>query len=335
MRAESIKRFLMELGADESDITQDRGYVNSFCPLALYQHAGGVDSRPSFGIRVSNEGRSYSYCFGCSAEGKRLDKLLHAVWILSGTYPYEAAAIYATEENHVDIEPEPVVDIWDERERKETLPLSYDVVNKFPLLQGSTGYESERCHFFLEHDRHISVWAQHMLRVRYSPDDSALVFPLTDSGGNIFLLRARSRKKKQIWTISPKTVGLSPETVFPKLRNVGAWFGMWLVDWRKPVMLVEGATDLLRLVTLGHTNIVASMTSSVTDAQIDALCASTLILAFDADKAGEHAHRRIKDRVGTKANVFEADWSASACNDGGDLKNIEELRKVLRTLKPV
>ncbi len=339
MNANAIKRFLMALDVEERSIVMERDYVNSPCPMAAYMHAGGIDTRPSFGIRIEDEGRSSYYCFGCTPEARLLERLLHNIWVMSGRYPFEAARIFVQEENHGSdaVKRDGVkVDVWETVEHAIPEPLPYSVVNLFPPLQGASGYEPRRCLFYLEHDRHIAPWAAKMTGVRYDPTGHALVFPMTDLRGHIFLLRARSRKEKSIWTISPRLVGLPEELAFPKLRHVGVWFGMNLINWREPVMLVEDATDMLRLITLGYFNVIASMTASVTDSQIDALCASTLILGYDADKAGGHAHNRIIDRVEGRAAVFEVDWSvASDCNDAGELASVDDLRLVLSKVKPV
>ena len=137
-----------------------------------------------------------------------------------------------------------------------------------------------------------------------------------------------------MWTLSSERSGVEG-IVMPRLRDVGAWFGMFLIDWSRPVMLVEGEIDAMRLMALGYTNVIASATSSVTDAQIDALAAETLVLGYDADAAGKHAHARIRDRVGQKAQVLEVDWSlakkdGSPCKDAGDLPDETALREVLR-----
>jgi DNA primase len=174
-----------------------------------------------------------------------------------------------------------------------------------------------------------------------------MIFPLKDRRGYTYLLRARLWEEKSIWTISPK-VARFPNLVFPKLKEIGAWFGMDLVDWSKPVVVVESELDVLRLASLGRMNVLASATSSVSEAQIKTvLMARRLILAYDADRAGSNTHRRIIDRADGKSNIYTADWSNAEkhelfrkgkkddmrCKDAGDLKNEGELNKVLSNLK--
>jgi len=334
MDVNAVKQFLSAIGVDPSSMSVERGYVQAPCPMAPYMHSGGVDTRPSFGVRISNSRLSYYFCFGCSPEAARLERLVHNVWLMSGAYPWEAAKILVREENYGEAREIHVEDdVWEEPEGEDPPPLPPEVLRKYPLLQGRNDFEARRCKFYLEHDRGVPVWVQNMLRVRYCSDSSAVIYPMTDFRGNIFLLRARSRKSKAMWTISPKLAGF-PDMEFPKIKEVGVWFGMHLIDWGRPVMLVEGGEDLLRLIALGYFNVIASLTTSVTDTQIDSLCAGTYILGYDSDKSGKFAHRRITDRV-RDALIFEADWGAVGCGDPGALESREQLAEVLNNLKHV
>ena len=144
MREDAVRQFLLELGVDSDDIEDTgRGWLNALCPLAPYTHAGGEDKRPSFGVSISDEQRSVYYCFGCSPEPKRLDTLLHSVWLNSGLYPYDAARLYMAHENHWAGRPTAEVpDAWrNYEERVEDQPLPGWVLKKFPVLQHSKGFE--------------------------------------------------------------------------------------------------------------------------------------------------------------------------------------------------
>jgi len=342
MNREGIQRFLRALGADmDTLVDSGRGWLNCACPLAPYLHSSGEDEHPSFGVSISDDGWSVYYCFACSDEAKPLSWLLHNIWLMSGKYPWEAAREYIRWEVHESEKKKPVVpDVWVAPKPRRLTPLPGKVLRKFPLLQGAKGFEARRCRDFLE-QRGIPGYIQNFCGLRYFEEMQALAFPLTDINGNIYVLRVRRRKKKWIRTVSPKMVGF-PWMRFPSLKkDVGAWFGMHLVDWSRPVMLVEGEGDCLRLLSLGYFNVIASATSSVTDRQINALTADTLILGYDADAAGEHACRRIVDMVEGRATLLKADWSLAekepgiACKDAGDLPSEEQLQVVLSSLENI
>jgi len=112
--------------------------------------------------------------------------------------------------------------------------------------------------------------------VRYDPERKCLTFAMTDPSGRIFILRERGFPEKRLWTVNEKVTGV--EFDYPTLKGAGVWFGMHLVNWAKPVLLVEGEIKTMRLTALGEFNSIASATSSVTEAQMDALSATTLYL---------------------------------------------------------
>lgn len=345
MKEEGIRIFLEALGIDRIRMSVDRGWLNAPCPLAPYTHAGGSDIRPSFGIHINDEGLSAWWCFGCSPQGQGLGRLLHNLFIQDGRYPYEAARIYARHElwglKAEEDESVPLPDRWRIKTPVNTEPLPVSVLKRYPLLQGHDDFEVRRITAWLHVDRGIPLWVQHRARLRYRYDNQSVIFPMTDIRGNIYVLRERVRKEKRMWTVNPELAGM-PGAVFPRLRDVGAWFGMELIDWTRPVMLVEGEIDAMRLVALGFFNALASCTSSVTDAQMDALSsATTLFLGFDADKGGDFARSRVVDRMRGRCNMLVVDWSvakkedASACKDAGDLQDKDSLAQVLEDLAPV
>lgn len=343
MREEGVKKFLEALGQDRVGMFPERGWINTRCPLAPYTHAGGADIRPSFGVHINDSGPSVYWCFGCSPKGNHLGRLIHNLWIADGRYPYEAARIYAMEEFfglHADDENIPLPDRWIIKPHKQAEQLPIKVLKKYPLLQRGDDYQSRRIKQWLTSDRGVPEWVQNMCQLRYHYDGQSVIFPMTDTRGRIFVLRERQWKEKSMWTVSPRLAGF-PEMEFPKLRDVGAWFGMELIDWSKPVMLVEGEIDAMRLMALGFLNTIASCTSSVSDAQIDALTPHTLlILGFDADKGGNFAMNRVYDRLKSKqVPMAVADWSVvrkpcseSDCKDPGDLPDKDALSVVLENL---
>jgi 5S rRNA maturation endonuclease (ribonuclease M5) len=344
MREEAIKRFLESLGIDRIQMSVDRGWVNSPCPLAPYTHAGGADSRPSFGISISDDSNSVYWCFGCSPKGRRLDWLLHSMFVADGRYPQEAAKIFAREElwgiEDEETSTTKIPSRWISKPPKEVKPLPPEVLKKYPLIQGNDDYETRRIRMWLESQRGLPEYIQNLYRLRYHYSSQSIIFPLTDARGNIFLLRERLRKEKRIWTVSPETSGF-PEMEFPKLKDVGVWFGMMLIDWSSPVILVEGEIDVMRLAALGFFNAIGSATSSVSDAQIRSLTADTLLLGYDADKAGNFARDRIIDALSGKVNMYDLDWNiakkedGTPCKDPGDLPDRDQLLIVLQGVQRI
>ena len=337
MTEEGIIEFLAEFGITRGKLDIARGWVNAPCPLAPYKHGSGEDERPSFGIAINDNGPSSYYCFGCTQDGLPLSWLLHTMWVASGAYPYEAAKVFLRREFHqVDmVHSSPKQDVWEETAEPETVePLSKEVLAQYKILHDASGFEARRCREYMINERGLSLDVITQCGIRYSDERSTVIFPLTDVYGNVYVLRERSRKKKEMWTVSPRLAGF-PDMEFPRLKNVGAWFGMFAVDWSRPVMLVEGEMDAMRLKGLGYHNVIASATAGVSKAQMNALCGISYILGYDADKGGADAHSRIRGFLGRKATLMSVDWGLAGCKDAGDLQNKEDLKDVLDAIEIV
>jgi hypothetical protein len=345
MTRDGIKKFLIALGVDENLITEARGWMNAPCPMASARHASGYDERPSFGIRINDAGQSYYYCFGCMPEGRRIIELLPSMWHIDGEYPHEAAKIFMENEifSGEQERDEEKIDVWAKERRKipkPVPPLPKIVLDRYPLLNTRDDEIAKECRRFLSEDRKISLNMSAFYGVRYDVANSALIFPLVNNMGEPYVLRCRISATKKIWTINESADIEFSDIEFPKLKHVGAWFGLHLVDWTRPVILVEAELDVLRLATMGCNNAVASATSSVSIRQLEAVSmAPMLLLGYDADKAGRRAHEKICSYFQSSVPLLEIDWSVSKrengepCKDPGHLKNTSELKKVLADLR--
>lgn len=341
MQRAEIIQFLRALGIESSAIEDSgRGFINCPCPLAAWTHSSGRDERPSFGISIPREAEGYStfYCFGCHDYASGVGTLLHDYFVLSGEYPYEAAGIYARAESGAELDdslqltmpPDPYAVSTGKPPLTDPLPVM--VLNKFPLLTKGRGHEYRKIREYLQGERLIPKFIQDMYRMRFNEHSRTMVFPLVDRYGRTFLMRERSRTGKDIWTVSPRVAGLS-HLQFPRLKYNGVWFGMHLVDWSLPLMLVEGEIDAMRVAALGFWNVIASATSSVTKAQVNAVLdnhAGLLLLGYDADRSGHRAHERILEYVGKKTLIAKLNWRVAKCKDGGALKTKRQLRIVLK-----
>lgn len=321
-----VRRFLASIGVPSEKMRRSKDWINCQCPLAKWTHGSGMDEHPSFGISIS-EGRSVWYCFGCMPKAQLLEGLLHNIFITSGEYPREAAQVFVEEEGAEEVPQQVIPDGWaDMKEAVEPLPKS--VIKQFPILQWTKhNIDAIACKQYLV-KRGVPEWVQNLYQVRFDPERGCLTFPLTDLAGRIFVLRERSILEKKLWTVSSEMMKM-PGVKFPSLRDSGVWFGMHLINWSKPVLLVEGEIKVMRLATLGEFNAIASATSSVSETQIDVLSGAVFYLGYDTDKAGALAHSRIAERIGRRVALFELDWSVVGITDPDELKNKNDLRKVM------
>ncbi len=333
MNRDSILTFINALGGEN---IIDRGdWIMCSCIFAADSHTNGTDSNPSFGISINNENKLVYHCFTCSPDIHPIERLLHNLWLLSGKYPYELAKLFSQlDAGASNTQPKKVnKDVWDTKVRidKKAESLDDDVLENFPLINGSS--DSTRAKDYLQ-SRDISTEIIYKLGVRYWTKNGSVIFPHTDCNGGIYILRHRGVETKVLYTITNEMAKVKRE--FPKFSNSGAWFGLHLINWSKPVMLVEGCIDVLRLHELGLTNCIASGSAYAHKKQFESLLCSSVILGYDMDSAGMLARKRCIKFLKDKMIICDVNWSLARsrrgfkCKDAGDLADRKELVKVLK-----
>lgn len=340
MTEEGIYLFLQTLAIDTDKIKKSKDWLMMTCPLAFHTHEGGKDNHPSFFISIAEDRPSVWHCFGCTEKPRSLIALLHDFWLMTGKYPYDAANIYSQYETHSESDGFDKIiytDIWNNYSPRAVDPLPFnDVISKFPTLQSTNSANAKKCKEYLR-SRGIADHIFNMCKVRYDGGLN-LVFPFTDIMNDIYILRMRNIVKKKIWTVTSSPTKFS-DIDFPTIKDAGVFFGMELVDFSRPIMIVEAPISAMRLMTLGCFNVMASGTSMITRTQVRAVFSDSIVSGFDADVAGRKANKRVKNMIGNDIILSEVDWSivndgcGKPCNDPGDLLNKKDLIKVLRNKK--
>ncbi len=144
-----------------------------------------------------------------------------------------------------------------------------------------------------------------------------IMFPLADQRGRVLGFGARSMRDEQ----GPKYLNSAEGELYHKGSQL---FGLHLARpaaaREGTIVLVEGYVDALALHQAGVENVVALMGTALTDEQAAQLerTAGTLLLALDADKAGQKAMLRAGEiAAGRKLELRVVDMPAG--KDPGDL----------------
>ncbi len=114
-----------------------------------------------------------------------------------------------------------------------------------------------------------------------------LMFPLIDHRGRVLGFGGRTLKDE-----TPKYLNSPEGPLYQKGRLLyGLYQARRAVADKDEVVIVEGYTDVIGLAQAGATNVVASMGTALTDAQIGLMMrfTSNITFMFDADKAGMEA----------------------------------------------
>jgi DNA primase len=123
-----------------------------------------------------------------------------------------------------------------------------------------------------------------------------IMFPLADSRGRVLGFGARELGEKQGERRGPKYLNTSETELFQKGHHLyGAHIARAPAARAGRVILCEGYTDVIALHQAGIEGVVGSMGTALTEHQLGELAriASTVLLALDADTAGQEAMLKV------------------------------------------
>jgi hypothetical protein len=352
MNLEHVKQFLLLIGATNIRIDAAGGWVRCSCPLAPWLHSGGRDRNPSFGIIVPKEiGKTPSFnCFACSSSGK-LPRLLHSLTILSGDRLLVASNYLSRfevfDEQNIEERSErrrfKVTDRFaslclEDRKVIRNEPVPAGILSGLPLL-------AEKCNLtahsdallWLVQERNLTLPAIADFKLRLYVDslaDVGIVFPvISRDGSSVLDMYVRMTERKRFFRLSKE---LTDSLVDYRAPNL--WFGNHLYSEGRPLMLVEGPIDALRLYSLGISNVLASF-GEPSDEQIASVYAPVIHLAYDADVSGRQKMRKLIRKIDAP-NIHIIDWEVCGVKDAGDLISEGQFRtafdarhKIERTIK--
>ncbi|MHB0914141.1 MAG: DNA primase [Thermoleophilia bacterium] len=163
-----------------------------------------------------------------------------------------------------------------------------------------------------------------------------LMFPFTDHRGRVLGFGARV-----LGDAKPKYLNSPDSHVYHKSRLLfGLGNARQSMAREDQVFIVEGYTDVIALHQVGIRNVVASMGTALTEQQLREVSRFTrkILLAFDADAAGQQAMLRVQDTA-TRLNLSAAviampddlDPAEMVLAEGGE-KKFRELAAAAPTL---
>lgn len=271
----TAKMFLQCLGAKQ--IQFSGSWVRASCPLALWRHQSGKDSRPSFGMEYKKD---RYLCFSCRSHGSPM-KLVMEMLHLAKDYPgidlAKAMELLPDKDDPEGYTPAPdwndkpeasPVNIWPE-EYLSSFPKAIDIPRALEYLK-SRGVGSFMTSFF---------------DIRYDHGGDRICFPIRNQSG--YLVGMRGRR-----IVDGSGVKFHDYSYHGK-RNPHLWLNAHQVDLSLPLIIVESSFDCVA-VYRHYTNVVAPLSASVSIESAKWLtAASEVILFFDNDAAGRYASQEL------------------------------------------
>ena len=353
MDLRSIINFLHLIGAGEIKISDDEDWARTNCPLAPFTHVKGRDENPSFGVVVNEIGESSYHCFTCGSG--RLWDLVHRMQWTVGV-PKRARHFFGSAEIFDD---EQLGDPNEFRSGdgyddvytriffgRKKVKVPDEILNNYPLLEDSpfTGSKEEiECYFVSRGILREVLWEY---QIRHDPDKHLIIFPMIDTDGEAYRLHVKLVLEKTFWYLTPELLGCA-DTYEPWGRK-DYWFGIQFLDPALPVLLVESETDLLRLRSLGVTNVIAAC-GGINKWKVARIPNFTIYLGFDADRAGSQFTMKAIQLFNNR-RLYWLDWGLvevtyyteklktpklRPAKDGGDLETLDQYEFILENKIPV
>ena len=277
MREKPLRDLLEEL--DIKIIGKNhRDWVVCSCPFSPYLHERGTDRRPSFFVKVEDNGLSAFKCWTCHQHGNMRSLVSKLEYhrgedynrLLMRAFLDETPDTFASYEDRIAMQapPEPL---------EETT-----IVGMFPLA-----WEDKAARAYLT-SRGITAAASYVMELAFDPEQLRILFPVRGGSGELYGWAGRSI--------------LSADALerhhHPKVRNYAGLrseyrlLGEHLAQKGKPMFVVEGLFAYAHLVSIGARDLcnpVATFGSNLTVQQRDLLAshAAPVFMCYDLDAAGE------------------------------------------------
>ena len=291
-------------------------WIKVNCPLH-------EDSNPSAGFSINPDGKSVFHCFACGT--RSIESILNTLKWKRGIDCFEDYI-----RNEVD-DTAHVPDFNDPFLRQEEIshvPVPQAIFDYFEPIEEASAYLYSRGIDLAIAERHGLMYLRKYKTSTNRVWENAVVCPIRDMDFEPYWVHFRSIDSKRFWHGKPENFNSDI-----KWGRSDSWFGIEFLDINKPVFLVEGIFDCLRLKTLGIENVIAAhggiYDKSEKVKRLMEMQPRIIYAGFDADAAGTKFKEVIKRQF--DGPVLDLDWSKVGAKDPGDLKSKEDLRIVLKT----
>lgn len=284
MDREQAERLMQALGVSNIEARGDQ-WLNGSCPLAPITHASGVDNSPSFGIHLDDE--SHYFCFSCGSNGP-VSKLLMELQPLvkdDPTIDLSRAHDILQEEADGNIGYKEQPD-WTEK----VIEGNFEAFPDWWLTGFPSWNHSPAVIEYLK-KRGVSPQQANDYKLKYDADKHAVCFPYWNKNGQFAGMRGRY--------LIPKDKNKYHDYKFNGINNSSrVWYNEDRIDWLKPIVVAEGAFDVLAVAKY-YPNVMSPWTCTAKADMLRVLNKSVrVIVGFDGDAAGDLGYDRIVKLVG-------------------------------------
>lgn len=288
------------------------------CPLAPYTplHKNNWDSHPSMGIKVT-EGSVLVNCFTCHFKSGQLSYLFHRLNSHDRKWGEALNAVVELESKYLSqgLDNLKSMGLYVDKNKKSSEPLDEALFSPFsrqfaPYLQR----------------RGVTIDTGKRWGVGVDVKQKRAVIPVRDFSGALWGAVGRSYINQ-----NPKYMN------YWEMKKGTQLLGAHLIKQSKTTIIVEGSLDALltdqALRSLGFEdqyNVVSILGASLSEKQANLLvrCSNDVIVALDADEAGQKGLLRAKELLSTRLLSKRADISTVGKKDFGECSSQEILEVI-------
>ncbi len=330
MDKQQLTDTLRELGVENFRVSVQTQRLQISCLLAPFTHRGGTDANPSCSISFGN-GTSTVHCFSgaCNFQGGFSQYLSMYNQYREGDIAEIVNRIAYIERG----DPSAKLDSSMKR-YEQKIARNREVANKMEA------WSEEELAIFTKEDRAsfraargISLEAYEKFGLLWDGRNNRVVIPIRRFDGALVGCTGRhwcqKCAAKEKHDEHPKYYNYWN---FPKARFL---FNENLLDKKKPVYLVEGVFDVIRMASVGYGNTVAIMGSNISKEQAHKLRSfgQAVTLIFDGDSSGRHGTMRAIDQL-RRGVLALKEVSLPDDTDPGSLSE-EDLKKFVNSARLV
>ncbi len=290
MKPKQIEQWLAALGS-KAETAPSQEWIHGKCPFAEWTHEKGVDTRPSFGVKIGS-GDCKCYCLACGEAGSQYEVMLRLRHRGLG-FDFNTAAelVYAAEDDEPLSElPEPYEDAFLAKEFPHLYP-------EWLCDAFEPAYHEGAVHPYLE-SRGMPYDIAEKLDMRFDVFRLRVLFPIRDWRKRLRGLHGRAicfPCGGDTWeqNLPYKMYSWQGQT------NAHIWLGEQWADPDRPIIVAESVFDLARVLEV-YDNVISPLTATVSAPKVARLKnASRVITLFDGDKAGERARVKLNGGLPT------------------------------------
>lgn len=263
------------------------GWIEGYCPAAPWNHGGGKDTHPSFGIKSETAKPSICKCWSCGFGGDLMD-ILFKLRQLQKKEPHPgydmplAAQLISNEFEEMELVPESIPE-YDGVSHHQSQEL---VFPEWWLASFKSAQMFPEAMEYLK-SRFVSKKMVADFDIRFDPIQRRVGFPYRNYSGKLMGLQGRAIDKSEELRYF--------QYGYKAHRNGHVWMNESRLDLDQPVVLLEGPLDLTS-VYRAYPNVAASFTSGLSVEKMKRMAdASEIITLYDYGAGGAAARKRISE----------------------------------------